>query len=254
MSTGLVIQNATYAGTDVTSAVSKQVHDGTINFTVSPATFGMEDPSPGVMKSASIRYSINGGSSNSITAKDGELVHINAPPKRDASGLQITKGEYGYAGNYTDVTNALQDLMKDGSINITVGFKQLGLPDPNPNKQKNLIVQYTLNGAASEDVLVDGQPFQLSAPPKEEAPHPLKDGASSLFGILFSAIFKFLGTFLYAWSVFIAYRFGNQLISPYLWGALAFFLPGFAFWGLPMIVFWIRLFSSSDVYVESVSV
>jgi hypothetical protein len=52
--------------------------------------------------------------------------------------------------------------------------------------------------------------------------------------------------FLHSLSVFTAIEFGNQFISPMLWGALAFFVPFFSFWALPQITFWVRVFSTED--------
>jgi hypothetical protein len=254
MSTGLSVSKATYgAGSttvDVTSAVSSKIKDGVLNFTVSPSSFNVEDPAPGQIKQVEISYTVNGGSTNSVTKKDGDLVSIDAPPVRMASGLQITKAEYGYSGNYTDVTNAVQDLMKsDGSINLKVGFKEVGLPDPNPNKQKQLNVEYTINGSPTKDTFKDGETFKISAPAKEDTSNKQKlgDSVNSFFFTLFLGALKFCGVFLYAISVFTAYEYGNYFIHPYFWGAIAFFLPFFSFWGLPFITFAVRLFRPTDI-------
>ena len=253
MSTGLVVNKATYgAGSstvDVTSAVSSKVKDGVLNFTVSPSTFNVEDPAPGQLKQVEIDYTINGGSANTSTVKDGGLVSISAPPVRMATGLQITKAEYGYSGNFTDVTNAVQDLMSsDGSINVTVGFKQLGIPDPNPNKQKELRVDYTINGASAKQNLKDGDTFKISAPAKEDTSGAsLSDSTDSIMWALFMGIARFFGTFLYAISVLVAYEYGNYFVHPIVWGAIAFFLPFFAFWGLPIVTFFARLFMSTNI-------
>jgi hypothetical protein len=253
MSTGLVINKALYGnGTtevDVTSAVSKKVKDGVLNFTVSPDVFGVDDPAPGQMKTLDIVYTINKGNKNEMMKKDNDLVFIDAPSARVASGLQIVKAEYGYSGNFTDVTDAVQNLMKsDGSIDIKVGFKELGLPDPNPNKQKELAVEYTINGAPSIDTLKDGERFRLSAPAREDdSGASLADSTDSIFGMLFMAVARFCGTFLYVLSVLVAYDFGNYFIHPIIWGIVAFFIPFYAFWGLPVLVFVVRLFKSTDI-------
>lgn len=250
MSTGLVINKASYgAGSttvDVTSAVSSQVKDGVLNFTVSPSVFSIDDPAPGQLKTANITYTINGGSKNSLSVKDGGLVFIDAPPARAASGLQIVKAEYGYAGNFTDVTNAVQNLMKsDGSINFKVGHKQVGLPDPNPNKQKELAVQFTINGAPSTATYTDGETFKLSAPPKESA--AAKDSGPSFFGALFSGVWWFAIMFLYVLSIFVSYDFGNYFINNVVLGIFGL-LPGFAFWGLPLLMFIVRMFKSQNTF------
>jgi hypothetical protein len=250
MSTGLVINKASYGSpsgspVDVTSAVSKKVKDGVLNLTVSPATLGIDDPAPGQLKTLEIDYTINGGSKNAMLKKDNDLVWIDAPPQRVASGLQITKAEYGYTGNFTDVTSAVQNLMKsDGSIDIKVGFKELGLPDPNPNKQKQLEVEYTINGAQTINTFIDGERFRLSAPPLEGGG---PDGPSFGFGTIFWSVLQFASTFLYVLSVLVAYDFGQYFVSSIVWAVLALLMPGFAFWGLPFIVFLVRLFKSSNI-------
>lgn len=252
MSTGLSIVQATYGAgsttTDVTTSVAALVKDGVLKFTVSPTTLNVTDPVPGQLKQLVITYSINGGSNNTTTVKDNNVVDINAPPVRVASGLQITKAEYGYVGNYTDVTNAVQDLMSsNGSINITVGFKQVGIPDPNPNKQKHLKVEYTINGAPSSQTINDGSKFSVTAPAAEANSNTTPTQVvGSIISIIFFRTFTFFSTYLYTLSIFAGVEYGNQFISPMLWGALCFFLPGFAFWGLPIVTFWVRLFSSAD--------
>jgi len=254
MSTGLSITQAVYgAGSttvDVTKTVSAMVRDGVLSFTVSPTTLNVTDPAPGQLKTLNLSYSINGGSKNSVTKKDNDSVYVNAPPAKTASGLQIIEAEYGYAGNFTDVTSAIQNLMSSsGSINMTVGFKQVGIPDPNPNKQKELRVKYSINGAPpTSDTLKDGQTFQISAPAVQGVSSTTpSQNVASLMNIIFKSVAYFFGMFLYTFSVFVAIEYGNQFISPMLWGALAFFMPFFSFWGLPVITFGVRLFRDNDI-------
>jgi hypothetical protein len=251
MSTGLSIVSASYgtsgATNDVTTTVASLIKDGSLKFTVSPTTLNTTDPAPGQLKSVTVSYTINGGASNTLIKNDNDIVSIDAPPATVASGLQITKAEYGYPGNYTDVTDATQSLISNGSINITVGFKAVGLPDPNPNKQKELKVEYTLNGKKAHQTIKDGQPFNLSAPPAEATSNDSPSThVGSVGSILFKSVARFFGMFLYTLSIFAAIEYGNQFLSPMLFGALAFFIPMFSFWALPILTFWIRLFSSQD--------
>jgi hypothetical protein len=254
MSTGISVVQASYGvgttTTDVTNTVASLVKDGSLKFTVSPATLNVTDPAPGQLKTLTLTYTINGGSNNTSTTTDSNVVSIDAPPATVASGLQITKAEYGYPGNFTDVTDSLQNQVSNGSINITVGFKSVGIPDPNPNKQKELKVEYTLNGKKTSETLKDGKNFKLSAPPAEARSNTTpSQNIGSIIGMLFKAVAYFFGMFLYTLSIFTAIEYGNQFISPMLWGALAFFIPFFSFWALPIITFWIRLFSSQDIIV-----
>jgi hypothetical protein len=252
MSTGLLIQKALYTNgstqVDVTAAVSTKVKDGSLNFVVSPTSLNVTDPAPGQVKTLDLVYTVNGGSTNQLSKKDNELVQIDAPPAKLANGLQITKAEYGYAGNFTDVTDAVQaQVSSNGSINLKVGFSAVGLPDPNPNKQKSLKVEYSLNGAPSSGVFKDGESFKLSAPAIEAVSNSSpSQNAGSVIAIIFKSAAQFFGMFLYTLSIFTAIDYGNQFISPLLFGALAFFIPFFSFWALPFMTFAIRLFSSDD--------
>jgi len=251
MSTGISVVQASYGvgttTTDVTNTVASLVKDGSLKFTVSPATLNVSDPAPGQVKTLTLTYTINGGSNNTSTTTDSNVVSIDAPPATTASGLQITKAEYGYPGNFTDVTDAVQNQVSNGYINITVGFKSVGIPDPNPNKQKELKVEYTLNGRKTSETLKDGRNFKLSAQPAEARSNTSpSQTVMSVMGMLFKAVAYFFGMFLYTLSIFTAIEYGNQFISPMLWGAIAFFIPFYSFWALPMITFVVRLFSSDD--------
>jgi hypothetical protein len=251
MSTGISVVQASYGvgttSTDVTKTVASLVKDGSLRFTVSPTALNVADPAPGQLKTLTLTYTINGGSNNTSTTTDSNVVSIDAPPATTASGLQIIKAEYGYSGNYTDVTDAIQNQVSNGSINITVGFNSVGIPDPNPNKQKELKVEYTLNGRKTSETLKDGRNFKLSAPPAEARSNTTpSQTVGSIMGMLFKAVAYFFGMFLYTLSIFTAIAYGNQFISPMLWGALAFFIPFYSFWALPIITFIVRLFSSDD--------
>lgn len=237
---GIQVLKAVYGSggsvVDVTSAVTAHIHDGTLNMPVSVDAFGVNDPAVGTPKQVTVTYTINGGSVNTLVESDGSTIFIAAPSADGAGdGLVITKAEYGYTGNYTDVTQAVQNYVSGGSISLTVGYSAVGLPDPNPNKQKSLKVEYSINGAKNTETLVDGKKFQISAPPAPGvgAGRPPADYVTSFIGVVFKNVAYFFLIFLQALSVFIAYRYGENSISPYLWAGIAFFIPGFSFWLLP---------------------
>jgi hypothetical protein len=248
---GISVTKATYgagsASVDVTATVASKVKDGVLSFTVSPTALNVDDPAPGQLKQLDITYTVNGGSSNTESAKDNEAVWIDAPPAREASGLQITKAEYGYVGNYTDVTDAVQAMVKDGRIDMKVGFKEVGIPDPNPNKQKDLDVSYTINGAPSSGKFKDGQRFKLDAPPKEErSGKSIKDHANGVIGVVtFWGIIFVIG-FLYLLNVFTAYYLGPQLFGTALTTIIGL-IPLSMFTTVPFFLFFVRLFYSSDI-------
>ena len=127
MSTGISIISATYgAGSstvDVSKTVSAHIHEGTLNMLVSVDSLNVTDPSPGQPKVLNVTYTVNNGSANTMSVKDGNTIFIAAPAARSATGLLITKAEYGYEGNYTDVTDAIQDQISNGSINIAISPK-----------------------------------------------------------------------------------------------------------------------------------
>ena len=251
MSTGLSIIKATYGtsstSTDVTNTVAALISDGSLKFTVSPNTLNTTDPAPGQLKTLTVTYTINGGSSNQIAVNDNAVMTIDAPPVRVASGLQITKAEYGYTGNYTDVTNAVQSLSSNGAIKLKVGFSAVGIPDPNPNKQKELKVEYTINGKKSSQTVKDGASFELNAPPVTSPDNktPTQHARSAGFS-LFSNIFFFFTVVLYTISISVGIKVGNQFISSILWGAINLLMPGFGYVLMIVSVFVVRLFRSVD--------
>lgn len=252
---GIKILKASYGnGTtnvDVTKAVSSANKDGIINLLISPESLNVTDPAPGQQKSMDISYTINNGSVMSEMVKDGEMLMISGPPERKATGLQIIKAEYGYAGNYTDVTDAVQNLVKDGNINIKVSPSAVGIPDPNPNKQKTLEVQAEINGAPQVFQVVDGKTFKVSAPPEDlpDNKNPSQH-AMSLFGMAYMGVGKFLAMFLYVLSIYTCMDLSVPTGFPAVaLGALGVVLPYVAFWGLPWLMFFRRLIYTTDLVV-----
>jgi hypothetical protein len=257
--TGLNIESALYGSgsstVDVKSAVVSNVKDGELQLTVSPTSLGVQDPSSGQPNTLTVNYSINGGSTNTTTAKDGQVLTISAPPLRNADGLIITKAEYGYNGNWQDVTDVVENLISDSSLNIKdLSHDTVGLPDPNPQQLKILRLEYTLNGAPNSKQIKDGESFSISAPPSTQ-----KDGKTltskgfDFIKTVYQGVLIFIGTFLHAVSIISAYRFGKLFISPIIVAIFAFIIPYFSFWLLPIIVFVVRLFSSSDYNIGLLS-
>lgn len=214
MSTGIVIEKAVYgAGSsiiDVSTAVTTRLTDGTLQIPVSASALGVDDPAPGQVKTLTLTYSINGGRANTQSEDDGGTIFISAPAARAASGLQITKAEYGYDGNWTDVTEAVQNMVSDeGEVKFKVGFKVLGIPDPNPNQQKTFKVRYTLNGGSNFRELVDGKTFHISAPSATAASNFNSSTIIGDFmGATFTAIFAMIG---YQFCVKFSPKYGDML-------------------------------------------
>lgn len=252
---GIKISKAIYGSgsstVDVTKTVISNIKDGNLSLVVSPDSLGVTDPAPGQLKTLTTTYSINNGSSMTDATKDNEVLMISAPPERTASGLQITKAQYGYAGNFTDVTDALQNQVSNGSINIKVGPSAVGIPDPNPNKQKTLEVEYTINGSSNSQSLVDGKTFKVSAPPMETGSNAkATDNVQSVIWIIFKNALYFVGAFLFTVSVMtMADLGGPEGMYRIGLGIVGFVLPLFAFWGLPIFVFIRRLIYSDNFLV-----
>lgn len=252
---GIKILKASYGnGTtnvDVTKGVSSHIKDGVLNLTVTPDSLNVTDPAPGQLKMLDVNYTINNGSNMGQMVKDNEVLMISAPPAREASGLQITKAEYGYAGNFTDVTDAIQNHIKNGTIKIKVSPSTMGIPDPNPSKQKVLAVQYQINGATNMLEIIDGKMLDISAPP-EDAPDnksPVQH-TMSIFGMLYMSIGKFLAMFLYVLSIYTCMDLSIPTGFPSIaLGAIGVVLPFVAFWGFPWIFFFRRIIYTTDLIV-----
>jgi len=234
MATGVKIQSAKYGvGTktvDVTKPVSAHLKDGRLNFVVTASALNVDDPAPGQLKTLTVTYSINGGASNTATAVDGDSMDIDAPPARIASGLQITKAQYGYDRSYTDVTSAVRTYLNDGSINITVSAGSMGIPDPNPQKVKYLMVDYTINDEPGSKKIQDGQKFQLNAPAVvTNTTNTASDGALDIAGTLFNDVYLFIKTFFVLAMTIQGAKLGERLFSGGYWivGTLTLFTYGF---------------------------
>lgn len=86
MSSGLTILSARYGvgstTVDVKASLLAHVKDGSINLLVNPSSLNIEDPAPGQNKTLTVEYSINGGTSNNTSVKDGDYLKLDAPPDR----------------------------------------------------------------------------------------------------------------------------------------------------------------------------
>jgi hypothetical protein len=257
MSTGIVIKSASYGvgstNVDVTSQVTSKIIDGVLNLPVGATALGVDDLAPGQLKTLTIQYSINGGDINSLSEKDGGTISISAPSERSASGLQITKAEYGYPGNYQDVTDAVQNYLKpDGSVNFKVGFQEVGLPDPNPAKQKQLNVEYTVNGSKNTKKLKDGETWKMNAPAVEDASSK-KSILKGAFDPLSFFIQVVIGSFIFVWSnlttqhFLIEHIFGKEDINKWVNFALGC-IPLFPVWGIPWYTFFNTMWNGTFLY------
>ena len=231
MASGIKITKADYgAGSktvDVRSAVSQNIKDGELNLVVGADSLGISDPAPGQTKQLTLSYTINNGDTNTKSAYDNEVIRISAPSQKVASGLDITKAEYGYPGNMTNVTDAVRKYVKDGNISLKVSPSTVGIPDPNPNKQKYLEVEYTLNGSKNTGTFKDGETFSISAPSAQNTPEGPTAGE-----VVGKIVLWIIVSTLYFIGIFAGYKYGllfNQWVA-YFFAVLCLIpLLGFQF-------------------------
>lgn len=251
---GIVVASAIYgAGSttvDVTKSVTSMIKDGVLSVpSVAPPVFNVTDPAPGQGKTLTVKYTINGGDQLTQTINDNGTLYIDAPPQRVANGLQIIKAEYGVDGNMNDVTDVVKNKVKNGTVNLKVGFKTFGVPDPNPSMVKQFQVEYTINGAKNSLTIKDGDTFKESAPAVQASSGTPAQQVQTAIGMVGTNFSRFIYFFLWSLSFFICYRFGSvDGRMQWLWAVLGL-IPMFGFIGLPLYVLIIRLFSDSDFVV-----
>jgi hypothetical protein len=257
MSTGITIVNASYGSgsstVDVTSTVTSHIKDGELNISVSASSLNVTDPAPGQPKQLTVSYTINNGSTNSKTVTEGNTLHITAPGQKTADGLIITKAEYGYTGNYTDVTDAIQSYVSNGAIDLKVGPSTAGIPDPNPSKKKSLKVTYTLNGSSNTETIDDGKKFTLSAPPLDAPPTKTpRQHALSAMGIVAINFGYFVTTFMYLLNLFACCRVSFNWLNTLIPGFFIGLLPFSYLWSVLPILFIRRIVFDMDALTTAI--
>lgn len=257
MSTGITIVNASYGSgsstVDVTSTVTSHIKDGELNISVSASSLNVTDPAPGQPKQLTVSYTINNGSTNSKTVTEGNTLHITAPGQKTADGLIITKAEYGYTGNYTDVTDAIQSYVSNGAIDLKVGPSTAGIPDPNPSKKKSLKVTYTLNGSSNTETIDDGKKFTLSAPPLDAPPTKTpRQHALSAMGIVAINFGYFVSTFVYLLNLFACCRISFNWLNTLIPGFFIGLLPFSYLWSVLPILFIRRILFDMDALTSAI--
>jgi len=158
----LRIVKALYTGgrrgtADVTTAVTSLVNGDTLELAVNGSTLGI-DPAPGVEKTLSVEYEIN-GQRQLATARDGETLRINkAAP---ASALRILGATYSGGRRLSaDVTRAVASRVSGDSLELTVNGDTLGV-DPAPGAVKTLTVEYEFNGRRQTVTAKDSETLML---------------------------------------------------------------------------------------------
>jgi hypothetical protein len=153
---------------DVTERLRSLVRDNQLVITVDIPTLG-SDPAPGVGKSLTIRYRLDGRDAELI-ARDFEQVRIPLsatgfsiaelysnqpaqppppPAPAPAPTLRLLSAQWGADGRFADVLPVLEPRITNNTLSIRATNQNLGV-DPAVGKTKNLTVQYEWNGAAFE--------------------------------------------------------------------------------------------------------
>ena len=258
MSTGITIVSAEYGIVpemiDVTSQVTSHIKDGELNLLVSASSLNVTDPAAGKPnKILNVSYTINSGSTNTKSVTEGNTLHITAPGQKTADGLVITKAEYGYAGNYTDVSDAIQSYVSNGAIDLKVSPSTAGIPDPNPAKKKSLKVTYTLNGSSNTETIDDGKKFTLSAPPLD-APSTKtpRQHALGAMGIVMVNFGYFVTTFVFLLNLIACCRVSLNWFNTVIIGFVVGLVPFSYLWGVLPLLFFRRMIFTTYALTERI--
>lgn len=168
--------------------------------------------------------------------------------------LVIKEATYGLGANTVDVTKTLQSKIKDDSIDIIVGPKELG-KDPSVGSEKKLSVIYLIDGVQEQKTIKDGSQFAIYSAKKQAEESDPRKQAGEATASLYGTIIRAISTFLHLLGVGVAYKVGTTIFDPivgYVLTGIALILPYFGLWGIPMIVFFYRLVSSGDVLAAPV--
>jgi hypothetical protein len=129
-------------------------------------------------------------------------------------GLEIVKATYGAEQYSEDVTKAVKDLIRDGSLSLTVSPQAFGIIDPAPGITKILQVNASLNGAAPTLFSAeDSKQLVINAPTitKDEGP---KSVGSQFTAVVWYILVAFIGTFFVVCSYsFGAYGLGSSFLG-----------------------------------------
>jgi hypothetical protein len=152
---------------DVRAAVQALVDQGEESLPVARVA-QVSDPAYGVVKSLRIEYSVGDGEHITVTARDGETVHLPLyAPK-----VVVQKAIYGVPGdpNRTrDVRAKLQRLIDRGEFNFQVARMAEG-DDPAFLVVKTLTVDFTANGKPGQVKGTDPEVLSLAEEPAPQFP------------------------------------------------------------------------------------
>lgn len=144
---------------DVTNVVAGLVKDNALSVEASPQVLG--DPSPFMVKELRVEWS-KGGVVARRVVKEGQTLKV-APGERPVPiRVVVRKAEYGDlgAGNTVDVTQKVDELLVDNVLSLVPSDALFG--DPAAGQQKQLRVDYTLDGVAKSKTGREGETLTIS--------------------------------------------------------------------------------------------
>jgi hypothetical protein len=148
---------------DVTPQVRSYLHDGVLQFEVRDQVFGV-DPARNHVKELFIR--IRHWDGNIEEFRFPEYAHVNLMLDPDHGyewhdrELHIMRAFYGGAGHFTDVTEQLRGMKRDGRLFLIVDNRSLGI-DPDPDVHKVLRVLYWHDGERHQIVVPEHGELRL---------------------------------------------------------------------------------------------
>lgn len=148
---------------NVTPQVRSYLHDGVLQFEVRDQVFGV-DPARNHVKELFIR--IRHWDGNIEEFRFPEYAHVNLMLDPDHGyewhdrELHIMRAFYGGAGHFTDVTEQLRGMKRDGRLFLIVDNRSLGI-DPDPDVHKVLRVLYWHDGERHQIVVPEHGELRL---------------------------------------------------------------------------------------------
>ena len=159
---------------------------------------------------------------------------------------------YGPVGNIKDridVTQKMNELISADkkTLALIVSPTNLGVTDPSPGNPKQLDIKYTVNNEERKELVRDSSSLLIKA---GDITHRTWAGfAAQLFTNLWSKSLIIVSAFLFVLSIAFAAQLGNTILNPILWIVIAVIFPYVSFWGIPIVVILMRIFSSQDFII-----
>jgi hypothetical protein len=166
--------------------------------------------------------------------------------------IKVVSAYYGPVGNVKDridVTQKLNELISADkkTLALIVSPTNLGVTDPSPGNPKELDIKYTVNNEERKELVRDSSSLLIKA---GDITHRTWAGfAVSSFAGAWRGMLIVVCVFLYVMSIAFASQLGRTLFNPILWIVIALMFPYVSFWGIPIVVILMRIFSSQDFIV-----